>query len=440
MQDPEIIKSVNRDEKLPPSQLDPEDEAAIDQAQHEAHERYEKNYIRNYHNRNKKKAGWMTKALAAVYILSLTTFAAFFTMLDMLPPKHVGIIIAVLVIISLLIITELCRSNVRKWIRILMSLACIALITFYSMGISYIVHTMSFLDATTEESDNRVESLKYMPFNIMITGIDVSGSIEEKGRSDVNMLVTVNPNTAQILMTSIPRDYQIYLLDKEMSVDKLTHTGFYGVKTTKLAEENLLMTDINYYIKVNFTTVEKFIDAIGGIDVYSEYSFAPLNNSAYYVQEGMNHMNGAQALAFARDRKSFSEGDNQRIKNQQEVVEAVIKKATSSTAMLVKYNDILTSLKDYFRMSISSSELKDLIKMQISDNPKWEFYKNSLSGQGKLMSTYSTGSENVYVMLQDEESIQKAHGLIKAVMNGKRLTKDKDGNVSIVETEDEETK
>lgn len=436
--DLEIEKGINDctgDE--PETQLQPEEIEALKQARQEADLRYKRVYNRNKNNEGRKKAHWITKLFAFIYLIALALFAGNITTLDVLPVKHLSAVIGCVTAISILVIVELCRSNVRTWIRVFLSLLCIALTAVYCLGSFYIIRTNDFLDITTEESEKKVESLAYEPFNIMITGIDVSGTIDEKGRSDVNMLVTVNPNTAQILMTSIPRDYMIYMPDKDYEMDKLTHTGFYGVDTTIQAEEDLLRTDINYYIKVNFTTVEKFIDAIGGIDVYSEYTFSA-RYTPWTFYEGMNHMNGEQALAFARERKSFESGDNQRIRNQQAVVEAVIKKATSSTAMLLKYNDIVSSLKDYFKMSISAAEIKSLIKMQIADNPDWKIYKYSLSGVGDMLKTYSAPSEELYVMTRDQKSVSKARDLISGVIEGKELMKGDDGELSFIKTEAED--
>lgn len=417
--------------------LQPEEIEAISQACRESDDEYRRLYQRNIKNKYEtKKAGKLTKALAFLYLIALAVFAANITTMEVLPLKHLSVIILCVAAISVVVVAELCRSNVRTWIRVLMSMLCVALIAVYCVGSLYIIRTKDFLDITTGESEKKVESLAYEPFNVMITGIDVSGTIDEKGRSDVNMLVTVNPNTSQILMTSIPRDYMIYMPDKNYEMDKLTHTGNYGVDTTIQAEEDLLRTEINYYVKVNFTTVEKFIDAVGGVDVYSEYTFSPLN-SGWTVYEGMNHMNGEQALAFARDRKSFEAGDNQRIKNQQAVVEAVIKKATSSREMLLKYSNIVSSLKDYIKMSISSAEIKELIRMQISENPDWKIYKYSLRGEGDMLQTYSS-QEYLYVMTRDQKSVSKARELISGVLEGKELTKADDGPLSFAEPEPEE--
>ena len=249
------------------------------------------------------------------------------------------------------------------------------------------------------------------------------------------MIVTVNPKTEQILMTSIPRDYEIYMPDKDLAMDKLTHTGFYGVDTTIGAEENLLDTRINYYVKVNFTTVKEFVDAIGGVDVYSEYEFTPVKMKSWTVQEGWNHMNGKQALAFARERKAFLDGDNQRIKNQQAVFEAILKKAMSSKTMVLSYNKILSNLRDYFQMSFSSGELRSLVRLQLSKDPDWQIFRNTIRGGDGSMPTFSTGGAYAYVMTQDQTSIDNAKTLMNAVLEGRTLEKDDDGQPYVPEDE-----
>ena len=367
----------------------------------------------------------------------IKSFAVIITVMNVLP---FGLLIAfyvVLGLLSVIILLQLRKSGVRKWARVLASVTAVLLIGLFGVGTAYSFGTLNFLDATSVKNESRVGSVTREPFNVCFTGIDVYGEIDEPGRSDVNMIMTVNPKTAQILLTSIPRDYQIYMPDKDMAMDKLTHTGFYSVATTIGAEENLLDTTINYYVKVNFTTVKAFIYAIGGIDVYSEYEFTPVKMPDWTVQKGWNHMTGKQAVAFARERKAFADGDNQRIKNQQAVFEAVIKKATSSKTIALSYNKILSSLKDNFRMSFSSAELRSLIRLQIAKNPDWKIYKNTITGGDGSMPTYTTGNAYAYVMTQDETSINNAKSLINAVLEGQPLDKDDEGNVYVVGAEGE---
>ena len=424
---------------------------AIKQASQDAYDRYRSNYVKNA----AKKAGKMQlskamRILMGAYGVTLVSFVLSMTVMNVLPG---GLLIALYIILGLLtvvIFMQIRRKKFKPWSRRLATALAVFLIFLYGMGTVYAMGTLSFLSSTSVDNDAAVTNITRDPFNVVITGIDTTGTIDEKGRSDVNMIVTVNPKTSTILMTSIPRDYEIYMPDHDMAVDKLTHTGVYGVQTTIGAEENLLDFIANYYVKVNFTTVEKFIDAIGGVDVYSENEFTPSYNAypddkeappeveGWTVHEGMNHMTGAQALVFTRERKAFDDGDRTRIKNQQAVFEAMIKKATSSKTMLLSYNKILSSLKDYFEMSFSSKELRALVKYQLKQNPNWQIYRNQITGGDGSMTTFTTGDEYCYVMTQDADSINNAKSLIQAVMNGQPLDKDEDGNVFIVQTEESE--
>ena len=423
--------------------LTKEDNEALRQAQEDAYDRYRGNYLKGMKKKKAgrkpgaEKAGPFARWLSRIYVVALAAFAGIMTIMNVLP---FGMLIAFYVILgflSLIIVMQLRKKNVNKWVRGLASVTAILLICGFGVGTAYAMGTLSFLDVTSVKNEKKVASITKEPFNVCITGMDVSGSIDEEGRSDVNMIVTVNPKTEQILMTSIPRDYEIYMPDKDMAMDKLTHTGFYSVDTTIGAEENLLDINVNYYVKVNFTTVEKFIDAVDGVDVYSEYEFTPVKKDDWTVQKGWNHMDGEQALAFARERKAFIDGDNQRIKNQQAVLEAVFKKATSSRTMLLSYNKILSNLRDYFKMSFSSGELRSLMKMQLAKNPQWKIYKNTIIGGNGLMPTYSTGSAAAYVMTQDPDSIENAKTLINAVLGGQMLDKDEDDNVYVVSGDEE---
>lgn len=417
--------------------LTSDDNEALRQAQEEAYDRYRGNYMKGVKKKmSTGKAGPFPRWLSRIYVLAFAAFAGIMTIMNVLPFGMLIAFYVILGLLSLIIVVQLRKPNVKKWVRGLASVTAILLICGFGVGTAYAMGTLSFLDFTSVENEKKVAAITKEPFNVCISGMDVYGTIDEQGRSDVNMIVTVNPQTQQILMTSIPRDYEIYMPDKDMAMDKLTHTGFYSIDTTIGAEENLLDTNINYYVKVNFTTVKVFIESIGGIDVYSEYEFQPVKRSYWTVKKGWNHMNGNQALAFARERKAFIDGDNQRIKNQQAVFEAVIKKATSSKTMLLSYNKILSNLRDYFKMSFSSAELRSLMKLQLARNPQWKIYKNTIIGGNGSMPTYSTGNAYAYVMTQDPDSIENAKTLINAVLAGQMLDKDDDDNVYVVSGEE----
>lgn len=256
-------------------------------------------------------------------------------------------------------------------------------------------------------------------FNILISGIDTAGDISNVGRSDVNIILTVNPKTKQILMTSIPRDYYVQLYNTTGYKDKLTHAGIYGIDMSINTIEELLDININYYFRVNFTTLENIIDAIGGVDVYSEYSFVSYIGS-YQFYKGYNHMNGNQALGFARERKTLPEGDISRAKNQQAVIDGIIRKLTSFSS-ITKYSNVINSLKDTFQTNMTNNDITSLIKMQLNDNASWNITSNVLSGTGASEYTYSYKGQKLYVMIPDDSSVNDAIDLINQVVSGQML-------------------
>lgn len=264
-------------------------------------------------------------------------------------------------------------------------------------------------EISNKNSKNNIEN---GIFNIYISGIDTYGNINNVSRSDANILATVNTNTHEILLTSIPRDYYVTLHSKQAK-DKLTHSGIYGVSETVTTVEDLLNVDINYYVRVNFTTIIKLVDTLGGVDVYSDYDF---ECGGYSFTKGYNHIGGSAALVFSRERYSFAAGDNQRVKNQQHVIEAIIKKVANSTTILTKYTSILNSLEGSFQTNIEQSEISKLVKNQLENMSSWTVKSNSLTGTGSYGPTYSMGSQELYIMLPDSTSVQNAKSQIKAVM------------------------
>ena len=255
-------------------------------------------------------------------------------------------------------------------------------------------------------------------FNIYISGIDTYGSISSVSRSDVNIIATVNPTTHQILLTTIPRDYYVQLDGTTGYKDKLTHAGIYGIEKSTKTLENLLNIEINYYIKVNFSSVQKLVDALGGVDVYSQYTFIGTEGSSF--TKGYNRVNGVQALEFARTRKTVSGGDRTRGENQQALIQAMITKACSKE-ILTKYSGILNSLEGSFQTNMSTDKITDIIKKQIDEMKPWNITSISLDGSNASDYTYSYQHEKLYVMVPDETTIENAKTKINQVINGEIL-------------------
>lgn len=278
-----------------------------------------------------------------------------------------------------------------------------------------VIHT--FTIKTQVETTLKEVNVTIEPFAVYISGIDTYGQISSVSRSDVNMVMVVNPATHQILLVSIPRDYYVQLHGTTGTKDKLTHAGIYGIDMSIQTIEDLLELDINYYVKVNFTSVIDIVDALGGLDVYSEYTFT--SYSGYSFKKGMNSVNGEQALDFARTRKAFKEGDRQRGKNQQALIKAMIDKVIDKS-IITKYSSLLDAVNGKYQTNMSVKSLTSLIKAQLKDMSGWNIHSYSLSGKDAMDYTY-TYNQLLYVMKPDEDSVNEAIALIDAILKGEEL-------------------
>lgn len=240
-------------------------------------------------------------------------------------------------------------------------------------------------------------------FNVYVSGIDSYGNVTDKTRSDVNIVMSVNPVTNKILMINIPRDYYVEL-DGFAQKDKLTHAGMYGVEVSAKTIENLLGIEINYYVKVNYNALIKLVDALGGVNVYSKYAFNTHENH-YPIREGYNYVNGEKALDFVRTRKAFLDGDRVRGENQQAMIKAIIEKA-SDVSILLKYDEILKSLDGSFSTNISTNKIMSLVNMQLDSMPSWKIDSVSLNGSDAHGLTYTYPGQELYIMIPDEAVLE----------------------------------
>lgn len=272
---------------------------------------------------------------------------------------------------------------------------------------------------TKIEGDSSDQIKNQDTFSLYISGIDVSGPITMTSRSDVNIIVTVNTKTKQILLTTTPRDYYVPIPDiSGEQRDKLTHAGIYGVDASMSTLESIYGIDISYYAKVNFTSLIKIVDILGGVDVNSEYAFSA---GGYTFNEGSNHLNGAAALAFSRERHSFAAGDNQRGRNQEAVLTAMLRKAMSP-AILKNANQLLTEVSDSVETNMTSEEMAELIQMQLNDGAEWNIVSTNAIGQGGKEACFSSGSQLLYVMWPDEASVAAIKEKMQQVINGEVIT------------------
>lgn len=272
------------------------------------------------------------------------------------------------------------------------------------------------------DSATSVSDITSKPFNVLISGSDTRGGFDENGRSDVIMIATVNPKTHTILLTSVPRDFYVTTACDagdgcmQGALDKITHTGIHGTNTTKRTVEQLLGIEINYTFKVGFDTVTELVDILGGVDVYVEPGYAT-TTSEFSVHEGVNHLNAQQALAFARERYSYTEGDRQRTKNQQQVLMGIVKEATKPS-VITNYAAIMDTIANTFSTTMSNAEITDLIKYQLNNNPTWKMEQYMVDGTGDTLMCAELG-DAASVMVPDQSTVKMAKDKINAVLAGK---------------------
>ena len=253
------------------------------------------------------------------------------------------------------------------------------------------------------------------PFVLYISGSDSRTGIKTVARSDVNILVVVNPEQSKILLVSIPRDTYVQLHDTVGLKDKLTHAGVYGINMSKTTIEDFLGVGIDYTLKVSFDTVIEVVDQLDGIDIESDKEMT-LKSKGGEVCDfivGKQHVNGVCALRFARERKSYETGDRHRGENQQQVIISIIGRLSNSKDYVLKIPNILDIAADSFETTIPRDSVSDFIRMQLLDGPKWKVESISVDGTGTYEPTYSMGANRpLYVMIPNEDTVMNARNKI----------------------------
>lgn len=265
------------------------------------------------------------------------------------------------------------------------------------------------------------------PFVIYLSGVDTRGELTEKARSDVNILAVVNPKTKQVALINTPRDYYVDLAGTD-SKDKLTHAGLYGVENSMETLGNLYGVEVDHYIRINFAGFMTIVDALGGVDVYSDQAFTSVGSPGYYdpttFVEGWNHLDGQAALAFARERHAFATGDVQRGINQMKVIDAMLNKIKSPT-LLMSFSKLMDAASDCFVTSFSQDQISALVRMQLSDFAEWSIESYTATGtSAKSTKCYSAKGQSLYVMKPDTASVNEAKALIAGVLGGEEMVID----------------
>ncbi len=267
------------------------------------------------------------------------------------------------------------------------------------------------IETDLEENDRDFE-ITEEPFIVYLSGIDSSMDAMVNTRSDVNIILAINPTTKEITSVNIPRDTYVYFPSHD-DYDKLTHAGVYGVTESMNAIEYLLDIKIDFYVRVNFDAVIDLVDAIDGITIYSEYSFTS-HSYKYTYTKGYNHLDGKEALEYSRERKNIPGGDQQRGENQQAVIDAIISKVSQSTTLLTSYEKILNSLEGNVYTNMEIDDIKKLINMQLNTLSAYEYTTYGITGTDSSKDTLLSAGYT-YVMLPNETDIEIAKNNINKI-------------------------
>ena len=344
---------------------------------------------------------------------------------QMLPVLYLVLIAALLVLLWLLV--KRCQEYKVPGIvsRVFSVFLCAAM----ALGCVWAQQGLSALGSMTSGLLTGAEAnqITKEPFVVYLSGVDNRGELTEKARSDVNILAVVNPKTKRVALVNTPRDYYVDLAGTD-SKDKLTHAGLYGVETSMATLGNLYGVNVEHYIRINFAGFINIIDAIGGVDVYSDQAFTSVGSPGYYdpttFAEGWNHLDGKSALAFARERHAFASGDIQRGINQMKVIDAMVNKL-KSPALLMGFSKLMDAAADCFVTSLSQDQITALVRMQLSDLASWDIQSCSVTGtSGKSSKCYSAKGQSLYVMKPDENSVNEAKALIASVLDGEGSVSD----------------
>ena len=270
------------------------------------------------------------------------------------------------------------------------------------------------------KNNNSAKQVDSKVFNIYISGIDTYGSISTVSRSDVNIIMTVNMNTHKILLTTTPRDAYVKIPGGGADqYDKLTHAGIYGVETSEQTLENLYGIKIDYYARINFTSFLKLIDQLGGVTVHNDQAFTSLHGK-FDFPVGDIQMNSEQALGFVRERYSLDGGDNDRGKNQEKVISAIVNKLASLKSVS-NFTSIVNNLQDSVQTNMSLDTINALANTQLDSGSKFTVTSQAVTGTGSTgqLTSYAMPNSSLYMMKLDDSSVESASQAIKNLMEEK---------------------
>lgn len=392
-------------------------------------------------SKSKKALDIISKILFPIEMVLVIALIIHATLIQIFPLTYIFIFIVLLGILAGVHIKLLSGKKRRIKRKRIISL-CLSVFMFIVsvFGMSYFGIIDSAIGDITiggEDNEDQVDDISKHPFIVYISGVDTvgEGEIKDKARSDVNMIVAVNPQQKRILMVNTPRDYYVGIEGDPDKLDKLTHAGSRGTECSMKTLEALYDIKFNYYAKVNFKSVYDIVNALGGVTVHSDYNFTSRHSytgATYTFKKGDNFLMGDEALTFARERESFAGGDRQRGIHQQVLIKAVIEKAISP-AILVPSNieNMMKAISDNTKTSFSEKEIKKIITYQMKTmGQDWKFETLSVDGKGDMRYTYSYPSQKLSVIVPDMETVEKAKVALDAIVAGEEIPSDTESSAT----------
>lgn len=270
-------------------------------------------------------------------------------------------------------------------------------------------------------SDTVAVDMTRKPFTIFFGGNDTTGALSLEGRTDVNMTVTVNPNTHQILISNLPRDSWVknpYYNDKR---DKLTHLGLVGIDNTLKGLGDIYGIEIPNYVIVNFDTFMVIIQALKGVTIDNPYAFTAIDGQ--YFPEGTIGLDGAGALMYVRERQNLPDGDFGRNMHQQIVMRAMIEKLCSPDIMM-QINSIIDGMNGMFLTNISMNSIWALVNKQLDEGIEWNIVNYHVGGETGMEICASATGQYLSVVYPYDNQIEFVRNEIQKVMDGETITQE----------------
>ncbi len=307
------------------------------------------------------------------------------------------------------------KRNRKK--RILLILTPIFVLLFAATG--YVANlyfkAQTVANDSFEQLDNKItaDTSKLTNTSVLFIGVDDSESrnFQDSTRSDALILATFNKEDKSVKLVSIPRDSYVYVPEKE-GYTKINHAyALNGASSTVETVENLLDIPIDYYVRMNFYAFIDVIDEMGGIEVEVPYELYEKDSTdrhqAIHLEEGIQTLNGEEALAFVRTRKL--DNDMERGKRQQQVMEAVMKKVTSASS-LTKYANIIEAIGKNMKTNLTFSQMQSFIAYAIT-NSDMTIESIQLQGEDSYI-------DDIYYYELNEEALEETKNSLKAHLNG----------------------